>query len=91
MAAKISSLHFALKVFSRCNLSCRYCYVYNKADHSWQDRPFVMSDTIFEAALDRIRNHCLRSQQRSVRIVFHGGEPCLSGVERFSNWCRRIR
>jgi uncharacterized protein len=83
-------LHFVLKVASRCNLDCSYCYVYHKGDDSWRDRPALMPDHVFEAALARMVQHCRRSQQRSLRIIFHGGEPFLAGRKRFGRWCQRI-
>jgi uncharacterized protein len=85
------ALHFTLKVASRCNLNCTYCYVYNKSDQTWRTRPKLMSPEVLEAALLRIRQHCLRSGQRQVQLVFHGGEPLLFGPERFDATCRRIR
>jgi len=85
------ALQFILKVASRCNLSCSYCYVYNKGDESWRDRPSFMSDEIAAAALRRIREHCGRSAQGAVRITFHGGEPCLAGPARFAAWCDAAR
>jgi hypothetical protein len=30
---------FILKVHSRCNLSCTYCYVYEMADQCWRGLP----------------------------------------------------
>jgi uncharacterized protein len=87
MASTDYPLQFAFKVASRCNLNCSYCYVYNKGDMTWQSRPAIMSEAVFSAALNRIRHHCIRSGQQSVKIVFHGGEPCLAGSERFSTWC----
>src|ERR1041384_248663 len=80
-----------LKVASRCNLNCSYCYVYHKADTSWQARPALMPEAVFETALARIRRHCERSGQQDIRLTFHGGEPCLLGVRTFDEWCRRIR
>jgi len=80
-----------LKVASRCNLNCSYCYVYNKGDSSWRDRPTFMSDKVFDAALDRTLEYCRMMNQRCVSLVFHGGEPCLVGVSRLSEWCRRAR
>lgn len=82
---------FVLKVASRCNLDCSYCYVYHKADTSWRSRPPLMSDDIFEITLRRVRTHCERSGQRDVRITFHGGEPCLIGPATLDRWCTRIR
>ena len=34
---------FILKVHSRCNLSCSYCYVYEMADQGWRGLPRRMS------------------------------------------------
>ena len=82
---------FILKIASRCNLNCNYCYVYNKADSTWKQRPALMSDAVFELALRRIKNHCLFTGQEYANIVFHGGEPCLIGVEKFGNWCADAR
>jgi uncharacterized protein len=88
--AKRTSLMFVLKVISRCNLNCSYCYVYHKGDETWRDRPFVMSDEVFLAAAEQIRRWCLRSGQHRVDILFHGGEPLLAGSERFAGWCNRL-
>lgn len=88
----VPTLHsFILKVASRCNLNCSYCYVYNQADTTWVSRPAIMPDSVFEATLARIRRHCIRSGQRAVHIHFHGGEPLLVTAPRFGRWCTRIR
>lgn len=83
-------LHITFKVASRCNLNCEYCYVYNKADQTWKVQPAFLSDEVVEAATRRLRWHCEQSGQHALRIVFHGGEPLLVGVERFDRWCRKI-
>ncbi|WP_462186875.1 radical SAM protein, partial [Frankia sp. CcWB2] len=85
------SLAFVFKIASRCNLDCSYCYVYNKGDNTWQDRPVVMRDDVVEAALGRIEAWCEATGQRRVRITFHGGEPLLAGRALVDRWCRRIR
>src|SRR5438034_517413 len=85
------TLQVVLKVASRCNLNCSYCYVYNKGDNSWRNRPALMSDEVFRAAIDRTRRHCQHSHQRSVCLTFHGGEPCLAGATRLEAWCRYAR
>ncbi len=36
-------VEFVLKIESRCNLNCDYCYVYNMGDESWRDQPSSMS------------------------------------------------
>lgn len=82
---------FIIKVASRCNLNCTYCYVYNQADETWRDRPSLMALDTFDATVARIREHCEASGQRSVTLLFHGGEPTLVGVERFTSMCARAR
>ena len=80
-----------LKVASRCNLNCSYCYVYNMADSTWKMRPALMSNEVFETALARISQQCRATGQDRFRIAFHGGEPCLIGPETFDAWCGRAR
>jgi uncharacterized protein len=80
-----------LKVASRCNLNCSYCFVYNKGDSTWKTRPAVMPDQIFEWAIRRMRQHCLTTGQKRVSISFHGGEPCLVGPACFDAWCLKAR
>jgi uncharacterized protein len=87
----LPKLSFILKVASRCNLNCSYCYMYNKGDESWRTLPTIMSEEVFEAALARIRRHCIASGQPNVIINFHGGEPSLVGASQFSDWCAALR
>jgi len=70
---------FVLKLHSRCNLKCSYCYVYELADASWRDKPRIISvETLTQAAL-RIAEHAAAHQLPAVEVVFHGGEPLLCG------------
>jgi uncharacterized protein len=48
---------FVLKVHSRCDLACDYCYMYEMADQSWRDRPRRMSIEIAHRAAMRIGEH----------------------------------
>ncbi|CNF99882.1 radical SAM domain-containing protein [Mycobacterium tuberculosis] len=72
---------FILKVHSRCNLSCRYCYLYTMADQRWRRRPPAMPAAVAEAAAARIAEHARRHGLREVSIVLHGGEPLLAGAD----------
>ncbi len=70
---------FVLKIHSRCNLSCTYCYVYEMADQSWRDKPRIISlNTLKQVAL-RIAGHATVHQLPVVELVLHGGEPLLCG------------
>jgi uncharacterized protein len=80
-AVPISS--YVLKVASRCNLNCSYCYMYNKGDDSYIHQPRRMSDDTVRALLARAKTHCLEQGLDSVIFSFHGGEPLLAGMEFF--------
>ena len=86
-----TTLQIVLKVASRCNLNCSYCYVYHKGDLTWQRRPHFMADDLLQVTLERVKRWCHQQGQRRVSLLFHGGEPLLAGVERFDRWCRMIR
>ncbi|WP_189077139.1 FxsB family cyclophane-forming radical SAM/SPASM peptide maturase [Mangrovihabitans endophyticus] len=70
---------FIVKLHSRCNLSCDYCYVYHHVDQSWRGRPTVMSPETIAALARRIGEHAHRHELRNVDLVLHGGEPLLAG------------
>lgn len=74
---------YVLKIASRCNLNCKYCYVYNLTDKTYLDQPAVMSSEIVQATIEKARNHCLKHDLASVEFIFHGGEPLLAGEEFF--------
>lgn len=72
-----------LKIASRCNLNCTYCYVYNVGDTTYLKQPKVMSEATVVALLQRVREHCLNHGVSKFAFVFHGGEPLLAGVDFF--------
>ncbi|MFF3640285.1 FxsB family cyclophane-forming radical SAM/SPASM peptide maturase [Streptomyces sp. NPDC002564] len=75
---------YIVKIESRCNLSCDYCYVYEMADQSWRDKPTVMTRPTMDRFADRLGEHLAAHAESvpAVRIVMHGGEPLLAGAER---------
>lgn len=72
---------FVVKVHSRCDLACDYCYMYEMADQSWRDRPRRMSIEIARRTAMRIGEHVRSHQIPSVALILHGGEPLLAGRE----------
>jgi uncharacterized protein len=72
---------FILKVHSRCNLSCSYCYVYEMADQAWRDQPNRMSIPVADKVVERIAEHVQRHTLTSVDVILHGGEPLLAGAK----------
>jgi uncharacterized protein len=80
-----------LKVASRCNLNCAYCYIYNAEDQTFRSQPPRISDEVYDALLTRIAEYSQRRPGHSVAICFHGGEPTLLGVRRFCALVKRAR
>jgi uncharacterized protein len=82
---------FLLKVHSRCNLACDYCYIYTKADQAWRTRPRMMSPALVSVAAERIAEHARTHALESVQLIFHGGEPLLTGVDPIVDALRKVR
>ncbi|MGW0663994.1 FxsB family cyclophane-forming radical SAM/SPASM peptide maturase [Streptodolium elevatio] len=72
--------HFVVKVHSRCNLSCDYCYLYEMADQSWRGASKAMSPEVAERTAYRIGEHAREHHVDSVTVIVHGGEPMLAGM-----------
>lgn len=81
---KCSSL--VLKVASRCNLNCTYCYMYNLGDMTYKNQPKIMSDDIVDAILIKTKNHCINHGLKDFVFIFHGGEPLLCGIDFFQKF-----
>src|SRR5215469_9435864 len=82
---------FVIKLHSRCNLACRYCYVYELADQTWRSRPRTMSPAVVSMAALRIAEHARAHDLDAVRVIFHGGEPLLAGPGPLIEALRKIR
>lgn len=79
-----------VKLASRCNLDCDYCYVYHMGDDAWRLQPKLISDATIDA-LGRNLAKLIDVQCRPLSIVFHGGEPLLVGPLRFESICATLR
>ncbi|MBO0881749.1 MAG: FxsB family radical SAM/SPASM domain protein [Mycobacterium sp.] len=84
-------LGFVLKVHSRCNLACDYCYMYEMADQSWRGQPMMMTEQVFDEVCRTIAEHVCRHRVSGVRLVFHGGEPLMVGGTALDRYARRAR
>jgi uncharacterized protein len=79
-----------LKVASRCNLDCSYCYIYHMGDEGWRVQPKLMSIAVVEAVAAAFGNQ-LRQQGTPFSVVLHGGEPLLIGIGRLDALCSALR
>jgi uncharacterized protein len=82
---------YVVKVASRCNLSCDYCYVYTMADQSWRTRPLFPTPETVTATAHRIGEHARTHGLRTISVALHGGEPLLAGAERLAGVVSAIR
>ncbi|MEV6072043.1 FxsB family cyclophane-forming radical SAM/SPASM peptide maturase [Nocardia sp. NPDC052001] len=70
---------FVVKIASRCNLDCDYCYMYHAADQSWRAQPKLMSLDTVAMLGRRIAEHATSHSLTRVGVSLHGGEPLLAG------------
>lgn len=79
-----------LKVASRCNLDCSYCYVYHMGDENWRTLPKRMAADTQELVVAELRA-LMRAQGWPFSIVLHGGEPLLLGLPRLESLFKALR
>ncbi|MGW7257503.1 FxsB family cyclophane-forming radical SAM/SPASM peptide maturase [Streptomyces sp. NPDC054834] len=82
---------FVVKVHSRCNLACTYCYVYEAADQLWRTQPRTMAWRTAEQVCRRIAEHAERHRPPTLRVILHGGEPLLAGLPLLRHLTRTLR
>ncbi len=82
---------FLVKVASRCNLDCDYCYVFHHADQSWRKLPPLLSSENSTLLAQRLAQYVEETKLDKILIIFHGGEPLLAGTDRLQNIVHTIR
>jgi uncharacterized protein len=70
-----------VKVASRCNIECSYCYWFR--DAAVYDKPKLMGVDVLHRLLQRIEEHVANHSLVEFPIILHGGEPLLWGIENF--------
>ncbi|TPQ21328.1 FxsB family cyclophane-forming radical SAM/SPASM peptide maturase [Streptomyces sporangiiformans] len=82
---------FVLKVHSRCDLACDYCYMYRSQDQSWRAQPRTMAPQTLERTAGRIAEHLAAHGVDEAGVVLHGGEPLLIGDKALARTVRVLR
>jgi uncharacterized protein len=82
---------FILKIHSRCDLACDYCYMYELADQTWRRRPRRMSRVIAEQAAMRIVEYIYAHDLPQITLILHGGEPLLAGPDLIAHLVTSVR
>ncbi|MET7395355.1 FxsB family cyclophane-forming radical SAM/SPASM peptide maturase [Dactylosporangium sp. NPDC005572] len=80
-----------VKIHGRCDLACDYCYMYEHADQSWKRRPPAMTADVGRRLSDRIAEHVRHHRLTEIRVILHGGEPLLAGVDGITRLVDGIR
>lgn len=78
-----------LKIASRCNLNCSYCYMYNLGDKTYMQQPKFMSEEVIDTMLARVIEHVKKHNLTAFAFGFHGGEPLLAGKQFFINFVNK--
>jgi uncharacterized protein len=87
--ARITS--FLVKVASRCNLDCDYCYVYHHADQTWRSMPRLLSSEDRAAFACQLGTYVREAGINRCAVIFHGGEPLLAGVDTLVAFAAQLR
>lgn len=82
---------FIVKAHGRCNLACRYCYLYEGPDRTWRDRPAAASWAVLDRTATRIAEHARTHALTDLSLVLHGGEPLLAGAGTLARFTARVR
>lgn len=81
------NLEVVLKLTERCNIDCKYCYVFNGVDDSYKTDPPILSHEGCIEVASYLRQACKELNLEKLQIDFHGGEPMLIGKRRFAKYC----
>lgn len=79
-----------VKVASRCNINCNYCYVYNMGDTGWKDLPRHISYETINVVVSAL-SELSEKQHRPFAVVLHGGEPLLLGYTKLQHLIYSLR
>lgn len=77
MTDKYPIIELVVKIASRCNLNCKYCYEYNMGDDTWKTASKFMTNAVATELGKRIQEHIDEFNLNEYNIGLHGGEPLL--------------
>lgn len=78
-----------IKLASRCNIQCTYCYWFRDADV--YKKPAVLTRDSEDAFCARLEEHIREFELSEFLVVFHGGEPLLFPKHRFDAFLKKIK
>jgi uncharacterized protein len=75
-----------VKIASRCNINCSYCYMYNLGDESYKLQPKFIAEKTIQEFVKKILSHLQKNKLQRIHIIIHGGEPLLMNKTDFTNF-----
>jgi uncharacterized protein len=78
-----------VKLASRCNIKCTYCYWFRDAEV--YNKPAVLTLKSEDAFCARLEEHIREFKLQYFLLVFHGGEPLLFPKRRFDALLKKLR
>ena len=78
-----------VKLASRCNINCTYCYWFRDAEV--YEKPAVLTPEAEDAFCLRLEEHIREFDLPVFLLVFHGGEPLLFPKRRFDALMKKLR
>ena len=79
-----------VKVASRCNINCSYCYVYHLGDKNWSKIDKLMSSETMDNVVSSLKS-LADGQQRKFATILHGGEPLMIGDSGLRHFLSALR
>lgn len=79
-----------IKVASRCNINCNYCYVFNMGGDNWSRQEKLMTKDTIDAVCNSL-SALTCYQKKPFSVVLHGGEPLLLGALKLSYLFHSLR
>lgn len=63
------------KATEACNANCVYCDVVHRK------KPRTISEALLKKTFERINEYLIEYKEEIMQIIWHGGEPCMAGIE----------
>ena len=80
----------ALKIASRCNLNCSYCFMYNLGDTTYKKQPKFMASETVDQIISKTKNYIKKYNKKEFSFIFHGGEPLLAPKSFYVDFMNKV-